>query len=207
MSRLLVNVTSFADADVTLPVAAATLVVLALLRRFDLAGAWVVAVGGTLAAILALKLLFGIFVVLGSWMDVASPSGHTVSATIVWGGVALLMIARPRAALAIGTAIAVAIGLTRLGLGAHSVSEVLVGGLVGLLGLAALGRLAGRATPLALRARALLLAAAIAVTALGYGGRARIEGRLDRFEYHAARALGLPIGSAMRRYISFYGAV
>lgn len=64
------------------------------------------------------------------------PSGHTLGVT-VWVGVVLLVLlpvvpaARRRLAVAVGVALVVAVGLTRIALGVHFVSDVLAGWLVG----------------------------------------------------------------------------
>ena len=64
------------------------------------------------------------------------PSGHTLAAT-VWVGVVLLVLLpvvpprRRRLAVAIGVALVVVVGLTRIALGVHFVSDVLAGWLIG----------------------------------------------------------------------------
>jgi undecaprenyl-diphosphatase len=64
------------------------------------------------------------------------PSGHTLAVT-VWVGVVLLVLlplvppARRRLAMAAGVAVVVIVGLTRIALGVHFVSDVLAGWLVG----------------------------------------------------------------------------
>ena len=64
------------------------------------------------------------------------PSGHTLAVT-VWVGVVLLVLLpvlppqRRRAAVAVGVVLVVVVGLTRIALGVHFVSDVLAGWLVG----------------------------------------------------------------------------
>jgi undecaprenyl-diphosphatase len=64
------------------------------------------------------------------------PSGHTLAVT-VWVGVVLLVLlpvvppARRRLAVALGVALVVIVGLTRIALGVHFVSDVLAGWLIG----------------------------------------------------------------------------
>src|SRR3954454_21902718 len=64
------------------------------------------------------------------------PSGHTLGVT-VWVGVVLLVLlplvpaARRRLAVAVGVALVLVVGLTRIALGVHFVSDVLAGWLVG----------------------------------------------------------------------------
>jgi membrane-associated phospholipid phosphatase len=75
----------------------------------------------------------------------AFPSGHTTNATVVWLGLALLLVRGPRARLlAIGAAaiMAVAIGLSRNMLGVHWPSDVVGGWAFGLFWILLLARLA-----------------------------------------------------------------
>lgn len=75
----------------------------------------------------------------------AFPSGHTANATVVWLGLALLLVRGPRARLfAIGAAalLAVAIGLSRNMLGVHWPSDVVGGWALGLFWILLLARLA-----------------------------------------------------------------
>ena len=65
------------------------------------------------------------------------PSGHTLTAT-VWVGAVLLVLLPPvperarRAVLGVGVALVVVVGLTRIALGVHYVSDVVAGWLIGL---------------------------------------------------------------------------
>lgn len=100
---------------------------------------WVVASAVTLGGMAALKI--GSFALLGPW--IFSPSGHTASAAIVYGGLAWVLLrpwlGRPglgRLAPGLVAALCVAvIGWTRLALAAHSVTEVAAGAVVGGAGL------------------------------------------------------------------------
>ena len=198
------SLTDLADADVTLPLAAAIAAVLALLRA-DLAWRWVLVVGGALGVILALKLLFGIVIALGAAVGIRSPSGHTCSSSLVYGSLALLLSGRGRLGTAAAAAVAVLIGFTRLALGAHSLPEVLLGGTVGVGGVAVLGRACRGRAPLGwLQSAALLPVAALAI-GLFYGDMAAIEFRLDKLEYAADHALGLPGWAGERAYLKLYG--
>ena len=96
---------------------------------------WAVAVAATLGSMVLLKLTS--FAAAGPWTY--SPSGHTASAAIVYGGLAWVLL-RPMSGRLIPGLIAAlcvaAIGWTRLALAAHSLAEVAVGAAVGFAGLA-----------------------------------------------------------------------
>ena len=151
MAGLLTFLTDFADQAVILPMFAAVALVLAVQRRWRVAGAWTVAVAGVLGAMLVLKLAdqacgWRVPLLGPGALDLVSPSGHTASAAVVGGCVLALLLAGPRAALvAAGAAIGFAalIGWTRLGLGVHTLSEVVLGGMVGAAGAGAFAVLAG----------------------------------------------------------------
>lgn len=105
--------------------------------------AWLAAVGGTFLVMLALKLVF-----LACWpvfwpMDIHSPSGHVAAATVVSGGLALLLARRRVSILPIAALAGVVIGISRLVLGVHSVPEVVMGAVIGLTGVIVLVHLAG----------------------------------------------------------------
>lgn len=75
-----------------------------------------------------------------SWPDLHSPSGHVSFAVAFYGAAARLLVGERRdaAALALGAgtlAWVLVIALSRVGLGAHTPSEVLAGLLIGLTGL------------------------------------------------------------------------
>lgn len=75
----------------------------------------------------------------------AFPSGHTANATVVWLGLALLLVRGPRArlfAIAAAALLAVAIGLSRNMLGVHWPSDVVGGWALGLFWILLLARLA-----------------------------------------------------------------
>ncbi len=158
MRDALTFVTDFADQAVILPLLAAVAAVLAVQRRWRLSGAWLVSVCGVLATTLMLKVaLYACGWLIPSLghhqLALISPSGHTASAAVEYGGLAALLSARSppvrwgplgRAALA-GLSTAAVVGFTRIELGAHTVAEVIVAAAVGLLGTAAFVLLAGPA--------------------------------------------------------------
>jgi len=132
-------ITDFADQAVMLPVVAA--IGIALLAQGWRRGAavWVGAAAGTFAVMLLLKVVF----IACPVSDLRTPSGHVAAATVVAGGLAALLLRRPRPALFVAVVAAVVIGISRLALGAHSTTEVAVGAGVGLAGALTLIGLAG----------------------------------------------------------------
>ena len=81
---------------------------------------------------------------LGGFGGMAFPSGHALQATAVWGMLAVLTaagVARRRARMLVwiaGVAVAVAVGASRVYLGAHWLTDVMGGWVLGGLWLAAL---------------------------------------------------------------------
>jgi membrane-associated phospholipid phosphatase len=138
--------TDFADQAVVLPLAIVVALVLGVMGWWRGVLAWAGAVCGTLAVMLVLKLCcLAIAEDLG-FGTAASPSGHVASACIVYGGLAVLLLRGrvPVAVLAaIPAVIIVAMGYSRMALGAHDLGEVIVGGVVGATGLFVLTVLAG----------------------------------------------------------------
>jgi membrane-associated phospholipid phosphatase len=206
--RLYVNfLTDFADEAVVLPLALAVGVALLVLGWRRGAMAWLVAVGGTLALVLVLKL--------AGWACgpplLRTPSGHAAAAAVVCGGLALIMIRRdrPRRALLIAVLAAAVVGTSRLLLGAHSLPEVLLGGAIGIAGASLLARLAGP-PPQGLRAR-WVAAVAVAVLVVFHGTRLPAEPRIGDLAFRLAHQFrvcrGAPewdqaIGTQARPYVS-----
>ncbi|MDX7950964.1 phosphatase PAP2 family protein [Lichenihabitans sp. Uapishka_5] len=157
-------VTDFADQAVMLPLALVVGIAMLAAGWRRGAFAWAVAIGGMLGVMLVLKLWAGTCGVLVFGDQMQSPSGHTASAAAIYGGVLALLLRRawPGVPLAVpcAAALAVLIGTTRVLLGAHSVPEVVVGGIVGIVAATVLVRLAGPVPP-NLKLRALPSAAAI----------------------------------------------
>ncbi len=144
-------VTDFADQAVILPVAAATAIVLALAGWWRGAIVWSLAVGGTLATMLVLKLASAACGNLLPIPGLHSPSGHTAAAGAVYGGllgiVAERLSGHARWTLPCALSVAVVIGLSRLSLGVHTVAEVVAGGVVGVCGALALAWQGGLPPP------------------------------------------------------------
>ncbi len=172
--------TDFADQAVVLPVALCIAVALMLLGWRRGAAAWLVGVVGTLGAMLVLKLVFHACGGLIPQAGIHTPSGHTAAAAVTYGGVVALLGASGGLAFAAAAGAAVVFGISRVALGFHTPPEVLVGGLVGLLGAALLIRLAG--PPPALRRRnTALLAALLAALVVFHGAHVRAETTIGRW--------------------------
>ena len=174
--------TEFADQAVILPLAMAVALLLAAGFWWRGAIAWIACVGGTLGTIGVGKLVLAACGPLHFGDVLQSPSGHTASATIVYGG--LLGLAwrhiRPAqnmAPISAALAIAVVIGITRVVLNTHSWPEVVVGGWVGCVGVWLLLALAGQ-PPSTLRP-ARLAVVVMVIVALMHGTHLRAEANIQ----------------------------
>ena len=135
--------TDFADLAVVLPVALCVGLWLAVSGWADGARYWLVAFGAVLAVTALLKL--GFLGCAPADSPVSSPSGHTASASFVYGGIATLALrAGWRSSAVLGIAAAVLVGVSRVAVHAHSGAEAILGGAVGV---AALVLFAWRAVP------------------------------------------------------------
>ena len=182
--------TDFADLAVVLPLAVAVAAGLLAGGWPRGAAAWAAVVPLTLLAVLLAKLVIA---ACGSWLplhSLRSPSGHTASAAMIYGGLLFLLLPEPRrglrrpfAAVLLAGLFAVLFGGTRLALHLHSRADVLAGAALGIAGALVLARLAGP-RPSRLRV-AVPLAAALAVVMLFHGDHLRAENRID----HMARLL------------------
>jgi len=175
--------TDLADQAVILPIVLAVAVALAVQGWRRGALAWLVVVGATFAVMLGLKLTF-----LACWplfgpMDVHSPSGHVAAATVVSGGLALLLTRRSAPMLPVALLAALVIGISRIWLGRHSLPEVAVGAFVGRVGAAILPRLSGR--PPMLRP-APLVAVVVLVAAIFHGLHLPAEAAIRHTAYRVA---------------------
>lgn len=141
--------TDLADGAVMFPVGIAVAALLLLLGQARAAWAWTVAVAGVWAVMLVLKILGYTLDALDPTSPIGAiglvtPSGHVASATVIYGGLAGLLLAGPftmaRRTATAAIAVAVWIAVTRVLLKEHTLSEVVVGGLVGLVGAIALAR-------------------------------------------------------------------
>ena len=164
--------TDFADQAVVLPLVLAVAMVLGLQGWWRGALVWFGAIAGTFAVMLALKLFFmGCSGVFGPYA-LRSPSGHVAAASVIAGGLVVIL-GRERALILPIAALATAvIGLTRIGLHVHSWPEVILGGCVGLVGALVLVGCCG--PPPSLRLSPLILTAAV-VLGLFHGQHLKAE--------------------------------
>src|SRR5690242_8895363 len=77
------------------------------------AGAWMLAVCGTFATVLALKMVFLACSVPGS-VDIRTPSGHVAAAAVVAGGLASMLVRRRVTVLPLAGLVAIVVGMSRL---------------------------------------------------------------------------------------------
>lgn len=176
--------TDFADQAVILPLVLAVAVALAVQGWRRGAVVWLAVVAATFAATLGLKLAFLACSPLFGPMDVRSPSGHVAAATVVAGGLAVMLTRRRASIVPVAVLAAVVIGVSRLLLGAHSLPEVVVGAAVGLAGAGALLRLAG--PPPALRTAPLALTV-LAIAVLFHGLHLPAEAAIRHTAWRAAQ--------------------
>ncbi len=186
-------ITDFADQAVLLPLAAWMALALGASRWWRGLAGWLLGVGGVLGGMALLKYVCFACAVPLAFTGVHSPSGHTAASAAIYGGGLLLLCGRlPPAALA-GWPLAVAalFAVTRIAVHAHDVAEVLVGGAVGLLGVAMMLAIAGPRPPL----RSLRVAAVAAVLMVGlHGMRLNAEATI----HHSPLFSWLPLPSVCR---------
>jgi membrane-associated phospholipid phosphatase len=178
--------TDFADQAVILPMVLA--VAAALLWQGWRRGAmiWMAVVGATFTAILFAKLMFLGCTPVFSPLDLYSPSGHVAAATVTAGGLAVMLTGRLRTIMPAALLAAVVIGITRLVLGAHTIPEVIVGGIIGMMGATALLHLTG--TPPRLKIKP-LIAVVLIVATMFHGLRLPAEAAIRHTAFSAARLI------------------
>lgn len=174
-------VTDFADQAVLIPSAVAVAVGFAAAGWRRGALAWSGVLACTWVSILLLKLaclLFGSLRVEG----LHSPSGHTASAAAAVGGFLGLVVRRRggdwRWTLLISAGFATTVGLSRLALQVHTGLDVLVAGVVGVVGATALVTLAGPPPP-RMRLSPIITALAVVILLL-HGSEASAEAAIKR---------------------------
>jgi len=172
--------TDFADQAVAVPLAAVIALLLALAGWTRAAFAWVLMVAATLGTIAFLKI---IFIACGpsNFVGVVhSPSGHTATAAIIYGGLLALISRRCGVglpwALSPAPIVSLLIGLSRISLGAHTWPEVLIGGLVGCAGTLTMLLLSGVPPPRVSLPR--LVAFPIAIALIMHGNHIHVEDRI-----------------------------
>ncbi len=133
--------TDFADQAVILPLVVTTALGLWFGGWPRATLAWLIVTAATLGAVGLGKVMVFVWGPPESLPLLLSPSGHTASAPLVYGGLAMLLLPR-RWARVLGLPLAVlfgvAVGATRLALGEHSIPDAWAGGAIGLLGSLAL---------------------------------------------------------------------
>jgi membrane-associated phospholipid phosphatase len=175
--------TDFADEAVILPLAAAVGIALGVIGWWRGCLAWAISVGGALATMGFLKVLF--VACAGSLGDlgILSPSGHTAAAAVTYGGIALLLgrgrLPKPLL-MAAPLAVAVVIGISRVVLHAHVPAEVFLGGCIGLVGASILLPLAGPRPPM--KSWPIITASGLIVFAF-HGSQLQAEQAIHNFAY------------------------
>ena len=130
--------TDFADQAVVLPLVVMVALGLAVGGWRRGAIGWLVVAGVTLGVVGAAKLAVFVFGAPFGMTLLLSPSGHTASAPLVYGGLAMALLPGRLWGPAVAVAAVIAIGLTRVALGYHTAPDVWVGGGIGLAGTAAM---------------------------------------------------------------------
>jgi membrane-associated phospholipid phosphatase len=177
--------TDFADQAVILPLVLAVAIALAVLGWRRGALIWLLVVAGTFSATVAFKLMFLACSPVFGPLDVHSPSGHVAAATVVSGGLAAMFTRRRVSILPAAVLAAIVIGVSRVVLGMHTLPEVIVGAMIGLVGAAALLRLAGPPPP---RLRvAPLIAVVVVVATVFHGLHLPAEAAIRRTAFSAAQ--------------------
>ena len=185
--------TDFGDQGIVLPAAAATAGFLLLGRWWRAALLWMLAMAGVLGVMLVLKLGIGAC----GWElgipGLNSPSGHTASATVLYGGLSILLLPGLRGVFRVLPAVLIAVlfAVSRVLLHDHSILEVSIGGAVGLSGVGLFARLCGPAPPGFRRIGLPLVVAAIAVAA--HGNRMTAEQHIHSFATLWLRAALCPM--------------
>jgi membrane-associated phospholipid phosphatase len=180
--------TDYADLGVMLPLLLTVPLAFLVAGWRRAAVAWAIAVPATFAVILVAKMLVAACGPLLPLHGLHSPSGHTASAAVVFGGLlAMLLPPVPEQrrcdlrTILLASLLAALIGGTRLALHLHTRTDVAVGAAVGIAGAWLLVRLAGPRPP-GLR-MAVPLAAAFGLGLLLHGEHLRAEERIDRLSH------------------------
>jgi len=177
--------TDFADSAVLLPVSILLVVWLWLRQSKATALWWVAAVALCVGTTVIFKVYFG---VCPPAADLRSPSGHTGFGTLVYGALTTIVAAESPArhrlvVLAVGAAVILAIGLSRIAVNAHTAVEVAFGFVVGgaALALFMAGYLRHRSAPVTL---AWLIVAALLLMGIFHGQQLRAEEFLHKLGFH-----------------------
>ncbi len=179
-------VTNFADQAVILPLVVAVTVTLVVQGWRRGAVIWFAVICATFIVVALLKLVCLPCAPVDGLADLRSPSGHVTAASVVAGGLAGLLTRRRVSILPVAVLAAVAIGVSRIVLGMHSLPEVVVGAGVGLGGATALTALAG--PPATLKPGRLLAVVAI-VMVVFHGLHLPAEAAIRHAAFRAAHVL------------------
>ena len=181
-------VTDFGDQSVILPVSLVILLFFCLARWDRGAFVWTATIIGTLGTMLLLKLGIGACGWEVGLRRLNSPSGHTASATAVYGG--LLVLLRPQTGIAAAVIAALLIAATfaasRLVLHDHTVPEVLIGAVVGVAGVSVF-RFFARPVPNRIR-RGWMLCMILLAMVIEHGNRLPAEQHVHSFAITELRA-------------------
>jgi len=132
------SITSLGSAGLTLPLAIAIALWLALGYSWRMAAGWLLLLGAAIGVVTVTKLAFLGWGVGVRELDFTGVSGHAMLSTAVYPVALFLMLLPARPALRlvgvlIGLAAGIAVGLSRVVLDAHSPSEAITGCIVGAL--------------------------------------------------------------------------
>ncbi len=129
-------------------------------------------VASGLAVIVALKIATSACASLALQAGVSSPSGHTAASAMIAGGFVGLLMAptgRNRAIAAVAAMLtALVIGVTRVGLGAHTIMDVIVAAPFGVLAAALISTLAAAPPPRFRRVPLVAVAVGVAICFHGF---------------------------------------
>ena len=179
MRGWLVAITDFGDSAVLLPLAAAML--LWLLRAPRAAAWWVAAVGFCIGLTAVLKIFFFRCPPIH---NLHSPSGHTSLSILIYGALALVIVVdggnlRRVVMVGGGAGLIFAIAASRLLLDMHTMPEIALGLVIGVVGLMLFGYGYLRCRPEIVRLSPLLVSAVVLISTL-HGSQLRAEEVLHR---------------------------
>lgn len=145
-------ITSLGGAGMTLPLALAIALWLAVGYAWRLAAGWLLLLGAAIGIVTVTKLAFLGWGVGVRELDFTGVSGHAMLSTAVYPAALFLMLLPTRPAIRLigvllGLAAGMAVGLSRVVLSAHSPSEAITGCLVGALAALVFVRMAWNAEP------------------------------------------------------------
>jgi membrane-associated phospholipid phosphatase len=146
------SITSLGGAGLTLPLALAIAIWLAVGYSWRLAACWLALLGAAIGVVTVTKLAFLGWGVGVRELDFTGVSGHAMLSTAVYPAALFLMLLPARPAIRLlgvlaGLAAGIAVGLSRVVLSAHSPSEAVTGCLVGALAALVFVRIAWNAEP------------------------------------------------------------